>query len=536
MSLKINFLFFLISISFFCSAQHTNHESLLTKSSKFDIANYDTYEKLEVDANFRLIQRQDKEPYLKSSAKDQTITMNGENIGRVVVYSRLFKNIDSVSNNGELRIRVYRKNYDKPVMNFVKSFKYDTNQEFHYNFTSPNIHKVELTYNNDDNNYWIIEKLKLSELNKTGIDVYQNIEIALKERQNLKEDWENIRNSDKIRISKAIEYIRKQNQFVKYIEDKLDTDDLEKARNTLYNPTNNKAFDIELNKVFKNASISNVQDFKNDYQSIKNGNWDDALMNVDHILTGGKFQSLIGLIGNLFKNGKYKTENDKEYVYTQVNKRYYAAELKNYEKLVFRPIEDDNNVSFSAIKKRQDTIQALQQYVLVLREFQIQDLKEQEKYKSQIALAKGELQKLKGAWVTLVAKMDSNKIYNKLEEREVTGYLDNEVLGPMASCNKLEEYEKYFDAISEFDKKVKGISINLGTLASEVKNFNDVYYIDVYRDIENQNGRISIVKSIKNLPVSISNQFENYALALQNNYQDKIKDKFQDFTTITYSE
>lgn len=539
--MKIKYSFLSVALLFFVTlsvAQEKNHDQFLKKSSKFNLKDYKTYPELSVDGNFELIDSSSS-PYLKSSANDQTIRINGNNIGRVVVYSRLFKNIDSISNNGELRIKAFQKGIKNPILTITKSFVYDVNQEFHYNFTLPNIHRVELNYTNNNKNYWVIEKMKFSELNNSGIKVFNELEAVLQKRRNLELNWQVLKEFDEKRVKNAITYIRKQDDFVKFIQNKVVTDDLEKTHNSLYNPTNNTAFDKELRNVFKNASTGNVEDFKTSYDFLKKGNWNDILLNVDEVVTGGKFQALISLIGNLFGNGRFKNNED-EMVYTKVKNKYYTAEFKAGKTMKFKPIDEDssnsNGISLSSIKKRQDTITALQEYVVTLRKFEYEDQKRRESYLLQINLAKSELSKLKSAWIELVTIIDSNKEFENLEKQDINLYVDNDVLGPLSNCNSFDEYERMLVAVADFNDKVKQSSSRMLELASKVKNFNDTYYKDVYRDIENQKGRISIVQSIKHLPKSISNQFDNNALQLQNNYQDKIEKDFQLFTKVAYSE
>ncbi|CAM1364426.1 hypothetical protein [Tenacibaculum xiamenense] len=287
------------------------------------------------------IKNVEEKSYIKSGEGISMLTITGKDIGRLVFYTTIFDEKDSIllKNNridierkGEVTINYYKNGaiYKTKKLDFSEDFY----RQYHEYTRVTGVNKIEILFRTKDNNIgYIVEKLKVALLNNNGRKHYDDIEkegIVLRSiNKDIKEQLPLLKKIYKEKISllenkyKSLNTIVTVGSFEKMIQ--IQSDNL--------NPFKMKTFkDYYDNELLPKASSADKANLKEIQKELSSGNIFNVASNLDNLFTGGKLSSLINLVGGIFNNGFFKKKKNGKRNYMKIKDNFYYTDDKLTDK------------------------------------------------------------------------------------------------------------------------------------------------------------------------------------------------------------
>ena len=345
----------LLFIVFLCTTVFTYGQDYLEKEEDKQIFT-DSGEGIPSDAfsNFDLntkfgtrVQGLLEKPYIATKAQRSTISIELKNIGRVVVYAKLFNKLDSVLHNplsqrhGEITLIPYRDNRPIESIKSVTSFDEDISQQLHFNFRKAGIDKIELLFDSE-NDLFIVDKLKVIPFNEKGVSYYTELERSEKSILDLADRLEDnaaiLKSKYQDQVGKIEVYY--QNLFALISGNKFENLSTIKA-NSL-NPFRNGEFIKHYEGVLDNANEQEREKIEAATKSLGTSNFKNIAVTLGNLYTGGSFSSLINLVGGIFE--KSISLKGQEMPILKINSDYYTQSSLNGGKLKLAPVKDEQTL------------------------------------------------------------------------------------------------------------------------------------------------------------------------------------------------
>lgn len=343
------------------------------------------------------------ESYVTSNAELSTIIVKKENIGRMVLHAKLFDPKDSllfnpkVKRRGRIVIKSYRN--DKLINEITSTTKFEeyTFQQIHLNTYKSGINKMIIEF--ESKNYkFILDKLKITPLNFTGINHYRELEKSeieiLDWSKNVKNEASKIKEIYKNQLSR----IENSHKNLTNIINGQIFENMAYVKSNSLNPFKDQAFIEHYNQILDKASAGEKAKIETLSKDIGSSDFTNIALTLDNLFLGGKFATIIGAIDGLFKiDMNVKDARARQIKIMIIEGVYYQKNNWGSDRLKLIPIEDKEILS--KIKTLNNQNEAYKKYVGDIAKFLKKDAESMKTLSEDISVAKtikADLEKL--AW------------------------------------------------------------------------------------------------------------------------------------------
>jgi len=326
-------------------------------------------------------------PYIATNAQKSFIKLEKENIGRVVLYAKLFNKNDSILFNslsqrtGTVTIIPYRKNERFDHMISKTDFSEDIFQQIHFNVNKAGIDQIEIIFDTP-NDLFIVEKLKVIPFNENGIAYYTELERSEKAILDMADNLENNANILKTnhidQLGKIETY---HDNLSKLITGSLFQGVANEKANSL-NPFKNGAFINHYMVVLDKANEAERAKIEKASTNLGQSNFGNIAVTLGNLYTGGSFSSLINLVSNVFSKS-IKLNGDEPLL--NINSEFYKQISANGDKLKLLKVNDDAKAEINDVIKKND---AFKSYITKITTFIKEDVETMGELNKDILLAK----------------------------------------------------------------------------------------------------------------------------------------------------
>ncbi len=402
--------------------------------------------------------------FITTNAQLSSIIINKNNIGRVVLYAKLFDSKDSLlfnpinKRNGKIVIKSFR---DNKLINEITSttdFSEYIFQQIHLNTYKSGINKMVIEFESK-NHKFILDKLKIIPLNTVGENHYKELEKSEIEILDWSNNLENEASKIKEIYKSQIERIESSHKTLTNIINGQIFEKMASIKANSLNPFKNQTFIDNYNEILKKASTAEKAKIENLTKDIGNNDFTNVALTLDNLFLGGKFASVINLIDGLFNtniNIEGSDSNPLEIIL--IEGKHYHKNKWGSNKLKLVPIEDNDVLSKITLLTKQND--AYKIYISDIATFLKNDAEDLKTLSEDISIAKTiktDLEKL--AWEILRKFSDNDKsIYFK-----ETGVSFSAISSALESNFNPEEFQNLTEI-----KQLRSESI------TNIKNFNSL--------------------------------------------------------------
>ena len=305
------------------------------------------FQNFEDNKTFESVEGLSKDSYVTTNARLSTIEIEKENIGRLVIYAKLFNTKDSILYNpfhkrkGKITIRAYRDNNIINELTSVTNFDEDIFQQIHFNTLKANIGKIKISFETT-NDLFILEKFKLASYNSSGINHYLELERSENEILNLSGNLENEALKLKKKYQEQIKGIQYSHSTLSDLIIGKKFENIAIVQSNSLNPFNNKKFTDHYNTILENASVAERAKLENLTKELKDNDFSNIALTLDNLFLGGKFSSVINLIDGLFKTNINLLDSDsKPLPIVKLDNFYYFKKESNKDNLKLFLVDEE---------------------------------------------------------------------------------------------------------------------------------------------------------------------------------------------------
>ncbi len=449
------------------------------------------------------LSEEDKLITSKSNTARIVIRLDNKNIGRVVLYSRIFNAKDSSRYNplnyleGKVTISAYRRDVKVEELSKSRDFAESGFQQFHFNTFRQGIDKVEIAFQSRHPDFrFLVEKLKVIPYTKKGSEKYRNVE---KLERNLNTWTDSISQSAadiKAIYTELLPSIENYYNTLTTIISGQKFQDVARARSISLNPfTDDKFVDVYA-KMLEKASEQDRQKFEKLSRELKpSTNLTQVAMSLDNIILGGKFSSMINLIDGLFDTRiMLKTQSAEELEILAFDGQYFSKDQKMLSKnLKLTPVGKDLVKQITVVKTEN---QAMAKYMRDISEFIQSDAEYYKMIAEDAALAKRLKEEIEVLINTIIddclidgsEEMMDEKVNFTIISTMLQTKFDDEVPRKTAEMwllksSSIKNVKRFNDLKSEYYEMISLIKMHYDVIyevnpASRLTHFDDVPALD----------------------------------------------------------
>jgi len=239
-----------------------------------------------------------KDTFVTTNAQFSTITINKNNIGRVVLYAKLFDTKDSLLFNptnkryGKVIIKSFRDN--KPINEITSTTDFSEYifQQIHLTTYKSGIDKVVIEFESKKNRF-ILDKLKIIPLNNAGIRHYKELEKSEIEILDWSNNLENEASKIKEIYKSQIKRIESSHNTLTNIIKGQIFENMASIKANSLNPFKNQTFINSYNAILDRANAEEKEKIKKLTRNIGSDDFKNIALTMDDLFLSGKFASVI---------------------------------------------------------------------------------------------------------------------------------------------------------------------------------------------------------------------------------------------------
>lgn len=342
--------------------------------------------------SFKSVQGLSDKNYIATAAQLSSIAIEKEDVGRVVLYAKLFNSSDSLLFNpvskrqGKIIIKSYRDNDIINETTHTSHFGEDIYQQIYFNTYRAGVNKIIIDFESKED-LFIVENLKVIPYNETGINYYKELENSEKEILNLSKNLRNEATKLKDRYVEQINRIQSSHSSLSLLINGKKFEHISMVQANSLNPFKNQKFNTHYNKILEKASHAEKLNLENLTNDLKNNNFSNIALTLDNLFLGGKFASVVNLIDGLFKNNITITDSNsnKIEIITIESILYYKKNWGN-NKFKLYPVEDKEVLAKINLLTKENN--AFKSYVNDIASFLKEDLQTLDELSKDIQQAK----------------------------------------------------------------------------------------------------------------------------------------------------
>ncbi|NJB85870.1 hypothetical protein GGR26_001638 [Lewinella marina] len=317
-----------------------------------------------------------------------TLTTRGEHIGQVILYARLLAPndttiwMDAPEVRGSITITPIQANTriesNKKTYRFSRS---DAYKQIYHIIQEPDVDQVEIKFSTQDG-YFLVQQVEIIPYSSTGLTIirnrkrYQN-ELATKPIRHRQLNANYI---------EEFQRIEQYHQVLSNLINRNESTELANLKANSSNPFTSPEFVRYFEEVVAKADASTKPQLQGLRQDISKFKFQDVALTLDNLLLGGKFATLISLVGNVFEGiqSVQITPKQEMDIVRYENQYYMRSDKRN--KIQFEPIDDP--LVLEKIQQLNEKNRQYQDYLGHLQQYIGQDLDLQNKINQDISLAK----------------------------------------------------------------------------------------------------------------------------------------------------
>ncbi len=327
---------------------------------------------------------------------ESTLTASGDHIGQVIVYARLLSpgdttiwmdapevrgSITITPIQGDTRIEANKKTY-----RFNRS---DAYKQIYHITQEPDVDRVEVKFKAQDG-YFLVFQIEIIPYSATGITIIENRKRYQNDLATKPTRYRQL-NANYVEEFQRIEQYH---QTLSNLIGRNESAELASLKANSSNPFTSPEFVSYFEAVVQKANSSEKSQLQGVRQDISKFKFQDVALSLDNLLLGGKFSTLISLMGTAFQGIQtMQIKPNEEMDIVNFGDQYYMRSDKR-NKMQFDPIEDP--LVIEKIQQVGEKNRQYQDYLTHLQQYLGQDLDLQNKINQDISLAKKLREELEG--------------------------------------------------------------------------------------------------------------------------------------------
>lgn len=459
--------------------------------------------------------------YTVTNAETSSITINKNNLGRLVLYTKLISENDSllfnpfIEREGTIEIKLYRSDSLLEDRTRLYDFGEDIFQQIHINTLRSGIDKAVIKFHRvNEDELFIIEKLKLVSYNPKGIHYYSELEIQekiiLDITSNMTDEAEKIKRNLTVQLSN-IEVAYKN---LKTLTNGRTFEAISNQRSSSFNPFKNDLFSEHYEDLLLRQEQINKEEI-NKMVSDFNDSGVNLAMTLDQLFLGGKFTNLFISLDSFLKSD-FTVENEGSNVEViSIQNKYYISKKTLFgNKLKLSPLAADDPISIK-INDLKGQNEAYKLYISKLATFLKEDIYTSNKLDEEIALAEVYLKEYEELiWEIVSRYTDRDKTYyidDGINFTNVTSSFENQFQTDQITA--VDDLKKLRTESITIIKKMDDLTAEYESIISKIKTSYDLMY-----KFRPENRKEAFIE-ISDLPYEINLNWATSQLAIVNEYE-----------------
>ncbi|MCP9237621.1 hypothetical protein [Lewinella sp. JB7] len=429
-----------------------------------------------------------------------------ENIGQVILYVRLIGSADTsifVDNpklKGSITILPVSGGKEVEAARAVYHFGgADTYRQIYYLSQTIGVDEVVVTFESMAG-FFILSRAEIIPYTPYGIDNIRNQQQYDSQLSSKPDRYATLRAG----YTEELKRIESYHKVLRELIGREESAGLARLKTQGYNPFGSPEFQQYFNQLLEKADAAERAELTQVRRDISQFNFEEIALTVDNLLLGGKFSTLIGLMGNAFSGGmsladsRGRTQNIME-----LNGTHYFRDDRG-TKIKLEAIEDEEVLR--RIEELSTKNKQFQQYISILQQFMGQDLDLQNKINQDILVARtlmGELEKVQWQLLDDITDRprkefiaDNTINYTASYDAIVQDFPDLNA----ASLDFLDQQEVRMQSIRS---ELRDIRTKYQRLLGNLKTHYDNLYQDYPQD------RLAAFQSLNLLPVSLGESWND---------------------------
>ncbi|THH36536.1 hypothetical protein [Neolewinella litorea] len=317
-----------------------------------------------------------------------TLTTKGTHIGQVIVYARLLAPNDTTiwMDTPEVRgsITITPIQDDTRIESNKKTYRFsraDAYKQIYHITQEPDVDQVEVRFASEGG-YFLVHNVEIIPYSPTGITIIENRKRYQNDLAAKPTRYRQVNEN----YVEEFQRIEQYHQTLSNLINRNESAELASLKANSANPFTSPEFVRYFEEVVQKANTADKAQLQGLRQDISKFKFQDVALTLDNLLLGGKFATLISLVGNVFEGIQTVqiTPNEEMDIVKYADQYYARSDKRN--KIQFEPIEDP--LVIEKIEQLSEKNRQYQDYLSHLQQYIGQDLDLQNKINQDISLAK----------------------------------------------------------------------------------------------------------------------------------------------------
>ncbi|WP_116124662.1 hypothetical protein [Lewinella sp. IMCC34183] len=438
--------------------------------------------------------------YTTSIEGTSILRVPAENIGQVILYARIIGSgdtsifVDNPRLEGTITIQPISDNKQIEAARAVYQFGGpDTYRQIYYLSQTVGVDEVEITLQSQ-NGYFILSRVEVIPYTAYGLENIRN-QLAYDSQLSSKPDrYRNLRNG----YTEELKRIENYHKVLRELIGREESAGLARLKTQSYNPFGAPEFQQYFNDLIKKADSGEKAELSQVRRDISQFNFEEIALTVDNLLLGGKFSTLIGLMGNAFSGGLALADRrGEERAILELDGTHYFRDDRG-NKIRLEAIEDEEVLR--KVNELTTRNHQYQQYISILQRFMGQDLDLQNKINQDVIVARTLMNELENVqW----------QLMDDITDRPRKEFIADNTINYTASYDAIVRSFPELDAASlDF---LDAQELRMQTVRNELKEIRTKYqrllgnlkthYDNLYQDYPQD--RLAAFQPLNELPVSL---------------------------------
>ena len=473
--------------------------------------------------NFRYNTRIDSVYGLQPAAYTTTIEGTSivrvatDNIGQVILYARLIGSGDSTIfvDNDRLQgnITIQPVSDGRQLEQARSEYQFggaDSYRQIYYLSQTVGVDEVEITFQSSEG-YFIVSRVEVIPYTPYGIENIRN-QLAYDNQLNSKPDrYRSLRAG----YTEELKRIENYHKVLRELIGREESANLARLKTQGYNPFASPEFQQYFNDLMKKADSKDKAELTTVRRDISRFNFEEIALTVDNLLLGGKFSTLIGLMGNAFAGGLTLPDrkgNMQDII--ELDGTHYFKDDRG-SKIRLEAIEDEEVLR--KVNELSDKNKQFQEYISMLQRFMGQDLDLQNKINQDVVVARTLMNELENVqW----------QLMDDITARPRKDFISDNVINFTASYDAIvQDFPEIDDASLEF---LDVQELRMQTVRGELKEIRTKYqrllgnlkthYDNLYQDYPQD--RLGAFQQLNELPVSMGESWNDNQRQIMARYKE----------------
>ncbi|MEQ9264332.1 MAG: hypothetical protein RLN81_03880 [Balneolaceae bacterium] len=424
--------------------------------------------------------------YTITNAQISTITISQENLGRLVLYAKLFNKKDSVlfnpisTRSGIIEILLFRGDSVLEDKTRIYDFSEDIFQQIHLNTLRAGIDKVKIRFRvNKESELFIIEKLKIVPYNSEGVSYYSELEKQEEEILDITSSMTDEANSVKENFTLQISRVEAAYSNLKTLTSGKQFESVATIRVNSFNPFKSSLFSQHYEDLLFQTRQNENEDLQEMISEFDNNEINIA-MSLDQLFLGGRFTSLFMSLDNFFKNDFVIEKDKKEVEIVNIKGNYFISKKARFgNKLKLSPLSENDPI-IKTINELESKNEAYKNYVSTLAFFLKEDIETSNELDEELALARKYIKDYeKIVWEITEKYAEYDKSYyfdndDRINFAKVTTAIERNFIPE--NITAIDDLKKIRSESIRIINKMEELSSEYESVTSKIKTYYDLIY------------------------------------------------------------